>query len=110
MEVWLMASLLDHQRELPEGCGLSTDGSNSCEIADVVQVLLNAADSYRLRAEAPILDEHVRDEFQLKYAEATMHTMVAEPYLTPRAYAHRRLRVQGDAALLQVPLHPRLAA
>jgi hypothetical protein len=29
-----------------------------------------------------VLDEHISDEFQLKDAEATMHTMTAEPYLT----------------------------
>jgi len=77
-----MASLLDHQRELLEGCGVSTDGLNSSEIADQARAVLDAADRYRLRAEAPILDEHVGDEFQLKDAEATMRTMAAEPYLT----------------------------
>ena len=77
-----MASLLDHQRELLEECGLSSDGLNSSQIADRAREVLDAADRYRLWAEAPILDEHVGDEFQLKDAEATMHTMVAEPYLT----------------------------
>ena len=43
-----MASLLDHQRELLEECGLSTDGLNSSEIANRAQALLNAADRYWL--------------------------------------------------------------
>jgi carboxymethylenebutenolidase len=76
-----MASLLDHQQELLEECGLSTDGLNSSEIAERARAVLAAADRYRLRAEAPVLDEHVSDEFQLKDAEATMGTMTAEPYL-----------------------------
>jgi carboxymethylenebutenolidase len=76
-----MASLLDHQQELLEECGLSTDVLNSSEIAERARAVLAAADRYRLRAEAPVLDEHVSDEFQLKDAEATMGTMTAEPYL-----------------------------
>ena len=75
-----MASLLDHQQELLEACGL-TDGLNSSEIAERARVVLAAADRYRLRAEAPVLDEHVSDEFKLKDAEATTGTMAAEPYL-----------------------------
>jgi carboxymethylenebutenolidase len=54
----------------------------SSEIARRARVVLGAADRYRLRAEAPVLDEHVGSEFQLKDAEATMRTMTAEPYLT----------------------------
>jgi carboxymethylenebutenolidase len=77
-----MASLLDHQRELLKECGVSTDGLNSSEIADRARTVLVAVDRYRLRAEAPVVDEHVSDEFRLKDAEATMHTMAAEPYLT----------------------------
>jgi carboxymethylenebutenolidase len=77
-----MASLLDHQRELLQECGVSTDGLNSSEIADRARTVLVAADRYRLGAEAPVVDEHVSDEFRLKDAEATMHTMAAEPYLT----------------------------
>ena len=77
-----MASLLDHQRELLQECGVSTDGLNTSEIADRARTVLVAADRYRLRAEAPVVDEHVSDEFRLKDAEATMHTMAAEPYLT----------------------------
>ncbi len=77
-----MVSLLDHQRELLQECGVSTDGLNSSEIADRARMVLVAADRYRLRAEAPVVDEHVSDEFRLKDAEATMHTMAAEPYLT----------------------------
>jgi carboxymethylenebutenolidase len=77
-----MASLLDHQRELLQECGISTDGMNSSEIVERSRAVLDAADRYRLQAEAPVLDEHVSDEFQLKDAEATMHTMMAEPYLT----------------------------
>ena len=77
-----MASLLDHQRELLQECGVSTDGLNSSEIADRARMVLLAADRYRLRAEAPVVDEHVSDEFRLKDAEATMHTMATEPYLT----------------------------
>lgn len=76
-----MASLLDHQQELLEACGLSTDGLNSSEIAERARVVLAAADRYRLRAEAPVLDEHASDEFKLKDAEATTGTMAAEPYL-----------------------------
>jgi hypothetical protein len=77
-----MASLLDHQRELLQECGVSIDGLTSSEIADRARTVLGAADRYRLRAEAPVVDEHVSDEFRLKDAEATMHTMAAEPYLT----------------------------
>lgn len=77
----MVASLLDHQQELLEACGLSTDGLNSSEIAERARVVLAAADRYRLRAEAPVLDEHVSDEFKLKDAEATRGTMAAEPYL-----------------------------
>jgi carboxymethylenebutenolidase len=77
-----MTSLLDHQRKLLEECGLSTDGMTSSEIARRARVVLGAADRYRLRAEAPVLDEYVGSEFQLKDAEATMRTMTAEPYLT----------------------------
>ena len=60
-----MASLLDHQRELLQECGVSTDGLNSSEIADRARTVLVAADRYRLRAEAPVVDEHVSDEFRL---------------------------------------------
>ena len=77
-----MASLLDHQRELLQECGVSTDELNPSEIADRARTVLDAADRYRLRAEAPVVDEHVSDEFRLKDAEATMHTMATEPYLT----------------------------
>ena len=94
-----MASLLDHQRELLQECGISTDGMNSSEIAERARAVLDAADRYRLQAEAPVPDEHVSDEFQLKDAEATMHTMATEPYLT-----------HLPTALLQVPLHPWVAA
>lgn len=44
--------------------------------------MLSAADRYGLEAEAPVLDEHVRDEFHLKDAGATMRTMAEDPYLT----------------------------
>jgi hypothetical protein len=33
-------------------------------------------------SEASVLDEHLRDEFQLKDAEAKMRTRAPEPYLT----------------------------
>jgi carboxymethylenebutenolidase len=77
-----MTSLPDHQRKLLEECGLATEGMSTAEIAERARAVLSAADRYRLQAEAPVLDEHVSDEFQLKDAEATMHTMTAEPYLT----------------------------
>lgn len=77
-----MTSLPDHQRKLLEECGLSVDGMSSAEIAGRARAVLSAADRYRLQAEAPVLDEHISDEFQLKDAGATMRTMTAEPYLT----------------------------
>lgn len=77
-----MSSLLDHQRKLLEECGLSVDGMSPAEIAAQARTVLSAADRYRLGAEAPVLDEQIRDEFQLKDVEATMRTMADEPYLT----------------------------
>lgn len=77
-----MTSMLDHQRKLLEECGLSTDGMSPARIAERARAVLGAADRYRLQAEAPVLDEHVGSEFQLKDAGATMRTMADEPYLT----------------------------
>lgn len=82
-----MASLLDYHRELLEKCGLSTGGLNSSDIDDRARAVLDAADRYRLQAEAGSR---------------------ALPHLC--AYPHRWDGLRGGAALLQVPLYPRVAA
>lgn len=70
-------------RELIERCGIREELGDD-EAIRRADGIARAAESYAETsgaANAAVLDEHLRDEFELHDADATMTTMTADPYL-----------------------------
>ena len=69
---------------LLERCGVATGGMSSEEAVRRADRIAEAAAVYSAQgaeAAAAVLDEHLAAEFELRDIDATMGTMVAEPYL-----------------------------
>ena len=70
-------------RELIERCGIREELGDEDAIRRADEIAAAAAHYVEASGatNAAVLDEHLRDEFELHDADATMSTMTAEPYL-----------------------------
>jgi len=67
-------------RELLTRCGVDHEGLGDGEAVTRADAVAAAAGEYTA-GNAAVLDEHLKDEFELHDADATMETMGPEPYL-----------------------------
>src|SRR6266576_929618 len=75
-----MDDSVTHGRALLAACKIDDVALDDAEALARAEAVVAAAREYAAGA-AAVFDEHMRDEFELRDADATMATMSAEPYV-----------------------------